>query len=182
MKNNLSEMTSLDMSLATIQKNEEVKPSKGKAMPLLSWDIFRQYDSLTQEKFQLKNDIEEVKILAKKSNWKNEFETIFNDNNFEAIVITDLNKNIVWINDGFAAMTGYSKEETINKTPNFLQGKNTSDKSRKNFRRQLNKLEPFTEVITNYRKDNSAYKCEVKIFPLYNKEVTHFLAIEREVI
>jgi hypothetical protein len=45
-----------------------------------------------------------------------------------------------------------------------------------------NFLEPFTEVITNYRKDKTPYKCEVKIIPLYKEKVTHFLAIERKVV
>ncbi len=184
MKSKLSEMMSLDMSLSTLNKvnNQDIEPLKRNVMPLLSWDIFRQYDNLLQDKLQLKKDIDFVKAYANKAKWKNELNVIFKNKDFEALVITDLNQKIVWVNDGFTQMTGYTKKEAIDRTPTFLQGKNTSVKTRKNIRQQLNKLEPFTEIITNYRKDNSPYECEVKIFPLYNKEVTHFLAIEREII
>ena len=79
-------------------------------------------------------------------------------------------------------MTGYSKKFAINKTPNFLQGENTLKTTKKRIRTKLELLKPFTEVITNYRKDKTPYKCEVKIIPLYKEKVTHFLAIERKVV
>ena len=56
------------------------------------------------------------------------------------------------------------------------------DTTRKRIRTKLELLKPFTEVIVNYRKDNTPYKCEVKIIPLYKEKVTHFLAIEKKVV
>jgi PAS domain S-box-containing protein len=184
MNRKLSEMASLDISLSTLNKvnDENIEPSKGNVMPLLSWDIFRQYDYLMQDKLQLEKDIDFVKAYANKAKWKNELNVIFENKDFEALVITDLNEKIVWVNNGFTKMTGYTEKEALDKTPVFLQGKNTSVTKRKSIRKKLDKLEPFTEIITNYRKDNSPYECEVKIFPLYTNEVTHFIALEKEVV
>ena len=70
------------------------------------------------------NDIEQVKSFAKKSKWKNKIDGIFQNQDFEALVITDINQKILWVNNGFTEMTGYSKKFAINKTPNFLQGEN----------------------------------------------------------
>jgi hypothetical protein len=78
-------------------------------------------------------------------------------------------------------MTGYTKKEAINRTPRFLQGENTSLKAKKNIKQQLKSNTPFKEVIINHKKDNSSYKCEVKIYPLYNKETTHYIAFEKQV-
>ena len=114
--------------------------------------------------------------------WRNEIDDIFENQDFEALIITDINQKILWVNNGFTEMTGYSKKFAINKTPNFLQGENTQRTTKKRIRTKLGLLEPFTEVITNYRKDNTPYKCEVKIIPLYKEKVTHFLAIEKKVV
>ena len=79
-------------------------------------------------------------------------------------------------------MTGYSKKYALHKTPSFLQGEATQGLTRNRIRKKLELLKPFTEVIVNYRKDNTPYKCEVKIIPLYKDKVTHFLAIEKKVV
>jgi PAS domain S-box-containing protein len=188
MKYNLSEMMCLDIYLSSLTAEEydkisiQIKPSKTKVMPLLSWDIFNQYYFQTIEKLKIKKDIKMVKSFAEKSKWKNEIDTIFKNQDFEALIITDVEQKILWVNDGFTQMTGYSKTFALNKKPYFLQGIHTSTKSKKRFRNRLNDLKPFTEIITNYRKDNTPYECEVKIIPMYSENVTHFLAIEKQVV
>ncbi|TYB75726.1 PAS domain-containing protein [Bizionia myxarmorum] len=188
MKYNLSRMMCLDMYLSALpfkeykEVKDQIKPSKSKNMPLLSWDIFSQQYSQTLDDLKTENDIKMVKLFAEKEKWQNEIDSIFENQDFEALIITDIEQKILWVNDGFTKMTGYSKTYAVNKTPKFLQGLNTSADSKQQFRAKLNRLEPFTEIITNYRKDNSPYTCEVKIIPLYAENVTHFLALERQVV
>ena len=188
MKYNISNMMSLDIYLDSAQDTDyknitsEASTSDQSIMPLMSWDIFSEDFSTTIENSKILNDIEQVKSFAKKSKWKNKIDGIFQNQDFEALVITDINQKILWVNNGFTEMTGYSKKFAINKTPNFLQGENTQRTTKKSIRTKLELLEPFTEVITNYRKDKTPYKCEVKIIPLYKEKVTHFLAIERKVV
>lgn len=188
MKNNLSKMMCLDIYLSSLSSKEydkikdQIEPSKAKYMPLLSWDIFSQHYFKTCEKLKIENDINMVKAFAEKAKWKNEIDTIFNNQDFDALIITDAEQKILWVNDGFTQMTGYSKTFAINKKPQFLQGINTSVKTKSRFKNKLNNLKPFTEIITNYKKDNSSYECEVKIIPMYVENVTHFLAIEKQIV
>ena len=188
MKYNISNMMSLDIYLDSLQDIEykkiisETPSADQNVMPLKSWDIFSEDYNATIENSKLLNDIEQVKSFAKKSKWKNKIDGIFENEDFEALIITDINQKILWVNNGFTEMTGYSKKFALNKTPNFLQGEATQRQLEKRIRTKLELLKPFTEVITNYRKDNTPYKCEVKIIPLYKEKVTHFLAIEKKVV
>lgn len=82
-------------------------------------------------------------------------------------------------------MTGYEKEFALNKTPRFLQGEKTKESTRKRIKEKLLKGKPFKDVIINYRKDKTSYKCELHIIPLHNNEttkITHFLALEKEIV
>ena len=188
MKYNISNMMSLDIYLDSLQDIEykkiisETPSADQNVMPLKSWDIFSEDYNATIENSKLLNDIEQVKSFAKKSKWKNKIDGIFENEDFEALIITDINQKILWVNNGFTEMTGYSKKYALHKTPSFLQGEATQGQTRNRIKKKLELLKPFTEVIVNYRKDNTPYKCEVKIIPLYKEKVTHFLAIEKKVV
>jgi len=187
MKNNLSELMCLDIYSSSLSIEEydkikfQIKPSKSKYMSLLSWDIFSENYFKTLENLKIERDIKMVKSFAEKSKWKNKIDILFNNQDFDALIITDADQKIVWVNDGFTQMTGYTKTFAINKKPHFLQGIDTSQKTKKRIREKLKDLKPFTEIIINYRKDNTPYKCEVKIIPMYSDNVTHYLAIEKKV-
>lgn len=188
MKHKLSNMKCLDMYLSRLSDDEyhsikhQISNPKPKAMPLLSWDIFMDgYHKRNAE--ALKNaDLKKITELAETHGWKNNFSELLHHNDFEAIVITDLSQKIIWVNPGFSAMTGYTKQYALNKTPKFLQGTETSVVTKRKIDEKLALNQPFKETIINYRKDQSVYKCEVKIIPLYNQNTTHFLALEREVV
>jgi len=188
MKYNISNMMSLDIYLDSLQDTDykeiisKTSTLDQSIMPLKSWDVFSEDFSTIIENSKTLNDIEHVKYFAKKTKWKNKIDSIFKNQDFEALIITDINQKILWVNNGFTEMTGYSKKFALKKTPNFLQGENTQKATRKRIRSKLELLKPFTEVITNYRKDKTPYKCEVKIIPLYKDKVTHFLAIEKKVV
>ena len=188
MKYDLAEMSCLDLYLSQLNQEEyegiqhKIGTPRSKPMPLLSWGMFQ--DNFHQNTLEAKNraDIEQVLLLAKKFNWKNDLRQAFSKNDFEALIITDKDQNIIWVNEGFTTMTGYSKAFALHKTPRFLQGKNTSETSRNRIRKKIAQDEPFKEVIINHRKDKSTYKCEVKIFPLFSEETTHYIAFEKQVV
>ncbi len=188
MKKDLAKMRCLDIYLSRLSSEEYqkieplIQPTGQKVMPLLSWDIFseRYFDKLANNK--KRKDWKLIEKLAKEFHWENDLEEIFRENNFEALVLTDLNQRIIWVNEGFSSMTGYSKQFAKNKTPSFLQGEKTAKDTKEKIARALKRDTPFTEVIVNYKKDKTLYKCEVKIFPLYHHKTTHFLALEKEVI
>ncbi|MFD2567511.1 PAS domain-containing protein [Pseudotenacibaculum haliotis] len=188
MKNSLSKMACLDLYLSKLSKEEydainlEEEDYKEKIMPLISWDVFEESKLKRLEAIERKTDIDIIKSFAKEHKWKNDLDLIFSKHDFDAIVITNRYQKIQWVNNGFTKMTGYSKKYAINKHPSFLQGKLTSDKTKESIRKHINANKPFKEVIINYKKDKTPYKCEISVFPLYNNKTTHFVALEREVV
>lgn len=188
MKNNLSDMMCLDVYLSNLPKEEyetvkhKIGKSKSKPMALLSWDIFMDGYQKRMIEAKKEKELKEVLSFAKKFNWKNDLNLAFSENDYEALIITDKHQNIIWVNDGFTSMTGYSKKFAVNKTPKFLQGEETSLKTKKLIKGKLAENKPFKEIIINYKKDNTTYNCEVNIIPLYNENTTHFIAFERQVV
>ncbi|MCM5663790.1 PAS domain-containing protein [Galbibacter mesophilus] len=186
MKNDLKNMMCLDICLPELEKEKKITTaldlSSIKSMPLVSWDFFSLFHWERLQGLKKSAEIEQIQAFAEKFGWRNDIPSIFNSNDYEALVVTNSEQDIVWVNDGFVSMTGYSKKFAINKNPKFLQGEGTTESSRQNFKKQLLEDTPFKEVIVNYKKDNTPYKCEIKIFPLYSEQTTHYLALEREVV
>lgn len=181
-------MMALDLYLSNLSKKEnsqidlQTSYDNSNFMPLLSWDIYSDGYQETLQTIKRATDIQQIMDFAEKFKWQNSVESLFKNETFEAIVLTDLHQNIVWVNNGFTAMTGYSKKDALNKRPHFLQGPKTSDSAKQRIRKKLTGIEPFTEIITNYKKNRDSYDCEVKIFPLYAEETTHYMALEKRVV
>ncbi|MFV0248670.1 MAG: PAS domain-containing protein [Tenacibaculum sp.] len=186
MKKNIAEMLSFDLYLASLSSpktqhvKQQIQAINTKVNCLKSLDFYLQHFNSFNCTVSVEKDLKEIKKMARHYQWQNDIGAIINNHTFEALLITDNTSKIIWVNAGFTKLTGYSKKYAINKTPSFLQGKGTSKHTRKKIREQLLKNIPFKEVITNYKKDKSAYECELHIFPLYNKKITHFLALEKE--
>lgn len=188
MKHNLYNMRCLDIYLAGLSKEQydnikhEIDPSKMKRGPLVSWDIFMDSYQKNIRDARKSSEIQQVYALAEKFRWRNDLKLAFKENEYEALVITDLNQKIIWLNDGFTKMTGYSKNFAINRTPEFLQGDQTSVGAKSRIREKIDKGKPFQEVIVNYKKDGTAYKCKINIIPLFNDHITHYIALEQKIL
>ncbi|APZ47934.1 diguanylate cyclase [Polaribacter reichenbachii] len=188
MKNNISKMSSLDIYLSNLsdKEYEEIKhkfsTQKLKVMPLISWDLFTLDYQKRIDEAKKKTELQQVLSFAKQFNWQNNLKQAFSENEYEALIITDKNQNIIWVNEGFTFMTGYSKSFAINKNPRFLQGNNTSLETKKRVKKKIALNKPFKDFIINQRKDKSNYKCEIKIIPLYNEHTTHYIAFEKQVV
>lgn len=152
-----------------------------KTTPLLSWDLSGLGYFNTIEELQKEQDLATLKRFASKYKWKHQLDQIILENTYEALVLTDLTRNILWVNDGFTEMTGYSKNNALHNTPSFLQTQETSEESRDTIRKKLKGNKPFKAIIINKKKDNTLYKCELHIFPLIHDKTTHFLALETQV-
>ena len=185
MKNNPNDMMCLDLFLSNSDKKDHqktidaLKPISNKGLGIMSWGI---HDFFYGS--EVYNDLNSIRSLSKNYQWENNFNSILKENTYEALVITNFNKKVIWVNNGFQKMTGYDSKFIIDKSPNVLQGKNTSEVSKQRIRKRLLENKPFKEIIINYRKDNTEYKCELHVFPLYtkNSKTTHFLALEKEAV
>jgi PAS domain S-box-containing protein len=101
----------------------------------------------------------------------------------EAVVITNTEGIIEYINPAFTQITGYEREEVLGKTPRILK----SDKQDMEFYRQLwatiLRGEIWHGEIINRRKDGKLYTEEMNIAPVRGAhgEVTHFVATKQDV-
>lgn len=89
---------------------------------------------------------------------------------------------IVFVNQAFTELTGYTKDEIIGKTPRVLQGNKTDKKMLKQVKDALINQKAIRFEIVNYSKDGREYWLDCSIFPLANEagEITHFAAVERD--
>jgi PAS domain S-box-containing protein len=109
-------------------------------------------------------------------------------NTNDAVVITsaepidNLGPQILYVNEAFSKITGYSPEEVLGKTPRILQGAKTDRAELARIRSALARWEAVTVEVINYRKDGSEFWNEFSIVPVADKDgwYTHWIAIQRD--
>ena len=107
------------------------------------------------------------------------------EESFNSIVITEAGPcyPIIYVNAAFCELTGYGPHEVIGKSPSMLQGPKTDAEVIKRLNQNIKDGELFHGQAINYRRDGSEFMMEWKIAPIRNEtdEISHFLAIQREV-
>jgi len=101
----------------------------------------------------------------------------------EAEPIDEPGPRIVFVNEAFERITGYTPAEAIGKSPRLLQGKNTDRRILAEIHQALAKGQPIRRQVINYRKDGAEYWMDIDIVPVLNTvgKCTHFAAIERDI-
>jgi PAS domain S-box-containing protein len=79
-------------------------------------------------------------------------------------------------------MTGYTKNEALNKKPSFLQGLRSDEKAKELVKKALRTGKPAHVQIYNYKKTGREYLCDIHIEQVYDHhhQLTNFIAFERE--
>jgi two-component system cell cycle sensor histidine kinase/response regulator CckA len=104
----------------------------------------------------------------------------------EGVVITDaLEKEnpIIYVNQGFRAMTGYTNEDVLGKNCRFMRGDGTESSVTQNIRDSLRDGVPFAAEILNYRKNGVPFWNRLHISPVRDDSgrITHFVGIQLDV-
>lgn len=109
-------------------------------------------------------------------------------NDYDSIIITELElekpgPKIVYVNDGFTKLTGYSKQEVIGKTPRILQGPKTDRATLDRLVRSLREGKSFFGQAVNYRKDGSEFINQWDIHPLHDEtgKITHWVSYQHDI-
>jgi PAS domain S-box-containing protein len=101
----------------------------------------------------------------------------------EAVIITDSNGTIQYINPAQEKLSGYSHDELIGQTPNVLK----SDFHNDNFHKQLWDTIGFGKVwsgrFVNRKKDGTEYHEDATISPIFDKSgnLTNFVVVQHDV-
>jgi PAS domain S-box-containing protein len=107
------------------------------------------------------------------------------EESFNSIMITEAGTGypIIYVNAAFCELSGYGPHEVLGKSPSFLQGPNTDPEVLKRLNQSIKDGVLFHGQAINYRRDGSEFMMEWKIAPIRNEkdEITHYLAIQREV-
>lgn len=109
------------------------------------------------------------------------------DNANDVIIITDTKieepgPRILYVNEAFTKLTGYTVEEAMAATPRILQGSDTSQIKRDRIKAVLKSFEPIRIEIESYTKSGKVYWLELSIIPIkVDGEYKYFAAIERDI-
>jgi diguanylate cyclase (GGDEF)-like protein/PAS domain S-box-containing protein len=104
------------------------------------------------------------------------------ENSDNAIVITDTDRHIKFVNDAFEVHTGYSKEEVYGENPNILKSDLVPEEVYKELNETLDRGEKWRGELINRRKDGSLLYEQASIVPIFmDGELVQYLAIKLDV-
>ena len=101
----------------------------------------------------------------------------------EADSVEEPGPRIVFVNEAFERMTGYTSAEALGQSPRFLQGPKTDRRILDEIHQAVAQRKPIRRQIINYRKDGSAFWLDIDIVPIFDAlgNCTHFAGIERDI-
>lgn len=107
----------------------------------------------------------------------------------DAVAITKIDRTnshsheIIFVNDAYCKMTGYTKNEIIGKEPRILQGPKTDTAELKRISESIKKFEPCEIAVINYKKNGEEFWSSISISPISDNEgnYTHWIAIKRNI-
>ncbi len=100
-----------------------------------------------------------------------------------AVIITDREKKIQWVNDSAVNITGYSLEEVIGQSPRMFQFEKTDRKEIDRINQALSKGQSVWAELLNRGKSGKEYWLSINIVPLVNAkgDVTGYMAVENDI-
>lgn len=117
-----------------------------------------------------------------------DFTSLFHYHQF-AVLVTEaeptpgIGLKIVYVNDAFTRMTGYTAEELVNSSPSLLQGPGTDKETLHYFSEAIRNCLPYEATVLNYKKNGDPYWVNISISPVTDKKRghTHWISIQRDV-
>ena len=110
-------------------------------------------------------------------------------NTQDAVLITEAEPinhpgpKIVYVNEAFTKMTGYTAEEVIGKSPRILQGPKSDKNELARLGKALRNWEACEITTINYKKSGEEFWINFSVSPVADQNgwFTHWIAIERDV-
>lgn len=110
-------------------------------------------------------------------------------NTHDAVIITEAEAidisgpRIIYVNEAFTKMTGYTAEEAIGKSPAFLHGPKTDLKELAKLGEAIRNWQSCELTLLNYKKNGEPFWMNFTAIPVADESgwYTHWIAIERDV-
>ncbi|MCS4433018.1 PAS domain S-box protein [Aquiflexum gelatinilyticum] len=101
----------------------------------------------------------------------------------EAELFDEPGPRIIYVNEAFTKMTGYTSEEVIGKSPRILQGPNSDREELAVLSKSIRNWQPYEITTINYKKNGEEFWINFSVIPVANEKgwYTHWIAIERDV-
>lgn len=122
------------------------------------------------ERKSAEEEVKKLSLVAKKT--------------INAVIITDAEERIQWINEAFTRMTGYELNEVIGKRPGtFLQGPESNPVIIRYMRRKIKNKQAFEIDIVNYTKSGKKIWTRIQCQPQFDAtgKLTSFFSIQTDI-
>ncbi|WP_280554655.1 PAS domain-containing protein [Halomonas sp. 25-S5] len=90
---------------------------------------------------------------------------------------------LIYVNQGFERLTGYSADEILYQDCRFLQNDDCDQPGLDAIRKALKAGRPCREVLRNYRKNGTLFYNELSITPMYDEDdhLTYYIGVQKDV-
>jgi len=90
---------------------------------------------------------------------------------------------IIYVNDAFEKLTGYSADDILYRDCRFLQGEERSQEARLELKRAIAEDRPTLVRLKNFRKDGTMFWNELSVTPVFNDDdkCTYYIGIQKDV-
>ena len=122
------------------------------------------------EKKKLEHEVQKLALIASRTS--------------NAVILTDVEGRITWVNEGFERITEFTRNEAIGKRPqDFLQGPETSSATLGYMHKQQQLGKHFKGELLNYTKSGKAFWLDIEVMPVHDEanHLTGFMAIESDI-
>ena len=102
------------------------------------------------------------------------------------VVMADASKPdmpMVYVNDSFCRLTGYTSEEVLGHNCRFLQGPDTDPEMLTIVRQAISKRQAAEITLRNYRKDGTPFWNHLSLSPVFDAKgvCTHYIGIQQDI-
>lgn len=111
-----------------------------------------------------------IAIGLAQNNHDQRLAVLFYQNTNESMMITDRSNIIISVNPAFTADTGYSAEEAIGKSPNFLKSNHHNEAFYRHLNQELNNIGKWEGEIWNRRKNGDTYVQWIRVSTIYGDD------------
>ncbi|MCG7981625.1 MAG: PAS domain S-box protein [Candidatus Thiodiazotropha lotti] len=90
---------------------------------------------------------------------------------------------LLYVNEAFERLTGYTEEEILYQDCRFLQGDDRDQQARQSIREAIESNQPSRTRLRNYHKDGSLFWNELSITPIINEKdgLTYYIGVQKDV-